>query len=513
MALSIKTNNSQSVHIGEGMQGWNGNQGMRNQIRAEHNGIFTTRRDNVSDTQQTSRDIQERERMIGDGYGASIVKSEQVRGNDRMRTIDYTGNSGVIGTGGGILSSTSGVGLPLGKVQTLASVDVSEGIAKENIRGTSGPLTRIPVYNVPNGITNTSQHAFADHTHRMIKGPDPSTLKSFLQVSVKPTATYKRRENSSNFDKSMGMVIKKHVNQPSASAGKRTDSRFEEYKHHTTINETTDSRLQVDITSGTVHRTREPTTHNIKQTAPQFTTDAFAVKTYKPKEPTTHNIQQIAPQFTTNAFAVKTYKPKEPTTHNIQQTAPQFTTEAFAVKTYKPKEPTIHDIKQTAPQFTTDAFAVKTYKPKEPTTHNIQQTAPQFTTEAFAVKTYKPKHEQEHKLQNLASKTLIENIKAVNSDSRVYKHQQHENDIGFSQTQPHAEIIPAVKIKRALYTPYKQDATLKPTRDTITGFIPSERIKHQISHQRQTIENKKQVRPSLHEYSARAAPVYPSTIN
>ena len=459
MALSIKTNNSQSVHIGEGMQGWNGNQGMRNQIRAEHNGIFTTRRDNVSDTQQTSRDIQERERMIGDGYGASIVKSEQVRGNDRMRTIDYTGNSGVIGTGGGILSSTSGVGLPLGKVQTLASVDVSEGIAKENIRGTSGPLTRIPVYNVPNGITNTSQHAFADHTHRMIKGPDPSTLKSFLQVSVKPTATYKRRENSSNFDKSMGMVIKKHVNQPSASAGKRTDSRFEEYKHHTTINETTDSRLQVDITSGTVHRTREPTTHNIKQTAPQFTTDAFAVKTYKPKEPTTHNIQQIAPQFTTNAFAVKTYKPKEPTTHNIQQTAPQFTTEAFAVKTYKPK------------------------------------------------------HEQEHKLQNLASKTLIENIKAVNSDSRVYKHQQHENDIGFSQTQPHAEIIPAVKIKRALYTPYKQDATLKPTRDTITGFIPSERIKHQISHQRQTIENKKQVRPSLHEYSARAAPVYPSTIN
>lgn len=432
MALSIKTNNSQSVHIGEGMQGWNGNQGMRNQIRAEHNGIFTTRRDNVSDTQQTSRDIQERERMIGDGYGASIVKSEQVRGNDRMRTIDYTGNSGVIGTGGGILSSTSGVGLPLGKVQTLASVDVSEGIAKENIRGTSGPLTRIPVYNVPNGITNTSQHAFADHTHRMIKGPDPSTLKSFLQVSVKPTATYKRRENSSNFDKSMGMVIKKHVNQPSASAGKRTDSRFEEYKHHTTINETTDSRLQVDITSGTVHRTREPTTHNIKQTAPQFTTDAFAVKTYKPKEPTTHN---------------------------------------------------------------------------------IQQTAPQFTTEAFAVKTYKPKHEQEHKLQNLASKTLIENIKAVNSDSRVYKHQQHENDIGFSQTQPHAEIIPAVKIKRALYTPYKQDATLKPTRDTITGFIPSERIKHQISHQRQTIENKKQVRPSLHEYSARAAPVYPSTIN
>ena len=428
MVLSIKTNNSQSVNIGEGMQGWSGNQGMRNQILAEHRGIFTTRRDNVSETQKTSRDIQERERMIGDGYGASIVKSEQVRGNDRMRTIDYTGNSGVSGTGGGMLSSSSGVGLPLGKIQTLASFDVSEGIAKENIKGTAGQLNRIPVYNITNGVTNTSQYAFADYTHRMIKGPDSSTIKSFLQVSVKPTATYKGRENSDNFDKSMGMVIKKHVNYTSAYAGKRTDSRFEQFKNHTTINETTDSRLQVDVTSGSVHRTREPT---------------------------------------------------------------------------------IHDIKQIAPQFTTDAFAVKTYKPKEPTTHDIKQTAPQFTTDAFAVKTYKPKYEEEHKIQNLLGKTLVENIKAVNSDSRVYKYQQHENDISFSQAQPHAEIIPSRKIKRDTYSPYKQDATLKPTRDIVARFIPAERIKNKISHQRQTIENKKQVRPSLHEYSARAAPVYP----
>lgn len=300
MSISIKTNRKSRVHMNEGMEGWGGSQGMRNQISAKSYGVFTRRIDSVSTTQEAERQAQEREELIGDGYGAAIRRPEQIRGRDQMRQIDYSGASSGYGFSDsnrrGTVGSSSGVGMPLGKNQTLSSIDTSEGITKEFIRGTAGNLARLPVYNVEQGDTNNTYSSFSGHEHRPIKSHETAPLKIdnyILNTSVEPTAVYLPKQEAGQDDMYIRSKLKEEVvNVKDAFSGTETMKRFELDKHMNTNTETIE-RLKVAVESGTRHLSKNETEHIIKELTSKIQNNATSVKSFRPKFEVEHKLHDF----------------------------------------------------------------------------------------------------------------------------------------------------------------------------------------------------------------------------
>lgn len=238
MVLSIRTTYSgKSNFSDDNILGWSGNQGLKNQIKAVPRSQYTTRRDKVGMTQIAENESRKRiEELSGhDQYGGVIRNTNQTRGKDPMRTIDYTGSS----TG-----TSAPVGLPLGKNNPVSSVKLNEGIERETIRGKSEPINRQSVHNIKQEQTNKSHFRYS-----LVNNIDLDTVikENMLHTSVQPTRVYLRKDLPSNF----GTQIK--TKNPINVLGNTSTNRlnkFEYQKAHQLNSELTNNRINIHGNSG-----------------------------------------------------------------------------------------------------------------------------------------------------------------------------------------------------------------------------------------------------------------------
>ena len=155
---AIRTTNSRRAPtVSQEMSGWGGDQGLKSQIKAEHVGAFTTRRDSVSMTGDAEKQAMARINMLKetDQYGSGFRAKNQTRGIPQFRSIDYAGN----GSSGS--NSTAGVGQPLGKVPSISNVSLTTGILRESIRGESEAVSHRGVRNIGEGSTTAMRVNYA----------------------------------------------------------------------------------------------------------------------------------------------------------------------------------------------------------------------------------------------------------------------------------------------------------------------------------------------------------------
>ena len=482
MALSFKTNNSARVHIGEGMDGWTGGRGMRNQIKAKNYGVFTSRKDKVGDTQDVIREMEERERLIGEGYGSAIKHSEQVRGRDQMRKIDYSGNnSGTVNSNK--IGSSSGVGLPLGKVQTISEIDTTQGILKEYIRGTTGQLNRLPVYNVGNGSANNSFYSFIDVEHRGMKSHETAALKMddlFSSISVQPTAVYSAKQIAEPFNTQIKSNVKPQMLNGNLVSGVNTKTKFDLDKKYLITNGMTD-RIYAEGVTGERHMTRNPIEHVLRVLDSKISTTGFTGKSHRSRNEKEHLLRDLESKLTVEGFTGKSYRSKDEKEHLLRELDAKLSVEGFTGKTY----------------FT-----------KEEKEHALRDLEPKLSTEAFASRRFFTKEEKEHALRDLEPQLAVTNVTSNISDKRISKIVEHTNEIKFSQTPVVTEIIPAERITQQ-FSSHREPVALKETRKEVAQFIPShERIKQVHSLERDEIQLKPS-RPSMDGFASQAAPTYP----
>ena len=133
----------------------------------------------------------------GDQYGTLVRARNQNRKNDYMRDIDYAGNNTR-----NSLNSTSGVGKPLGKNESIRNINVYDSIMKENIRGLSEATSRQSVYNIPQGYTKQSKFIVATPEKARIykAAPARATKESLLNTHVSASVTYLPKQSYKPFN-------------------------------------------------------------------------------------------------------------------------------------------------------------------------------------------------------------------------------------------------------------------------------------------------------------------------
>jgi hypothetical protein len=257
MALSIRTTNRGVSPLADhNMDGWGGEKGLRNQIKGHHQSMYTSRKDKTDITRLAEHETELRikELSSNDQYGTFMRAKNQNRGNDYMRTIDYVGNNS---TTDNIIKSSSGVGKPLGKNDTIRNINISPGIFKENIRGHYEAQSRQGVHNTGVGDSSKLKSHFATpETSRIYKGPEKPALKeNFLLTSVKANQTYMPKHTGISFNTDINSNIISKISIDGYS-GNSTKNRFEPTKYHPTITETKDEILYTKGFSGVSTKNR-----------------------------------------------------------------------------------------------------------------------------------------------------------------------------------------------------------------------------------------------------------------
>jgi len=238
MVLSIRTTYSgRSNSADENILGWSGSDGLKNQIKAVSRSQYTTRRDKVEMTQIAESQSRKRIEELSsfDQYGGNINNTNQSRGKDPMRTVDYVGNSS---------KSSAAVGLPLGKNHPVSHVDFKHGIQHETIRGKSESINRQSVYNINQEKTNKKDTRYA-----LVKDVDLGTVvkENMLRTNVRPTRIYRRKDLPTNFGTQP--KIKNPINVIGTTGTNRLD-RFEYQKEHQLNSELTNNRIKIQGKSG-----------------------------------------------------------------------------------------------------------------------------------------------------------------------------------------------------------------------------------------------------------------------
>jgi len=187
--------NSNKMSIGEGLGGWSGHRGMRNQIKKESIGMFTKRKVKVGDVQDYTLEAARRMDLIGDEFGSPIVKFTRGKDYQIEGGVDY-------GT------STAALG-PLGKPLLYLNDNVTGGV-----RSVSEPGSRQSVFNIPLGMASIGKESFAtiDQT-RIIKGPVKGVINDeILNVNVQPTHVYMTKQTASPFNVPVNSSVKDKTN-------------------------------------------------------------------------------------------------------------------------------------------------------------------------------------------------------------------------------------------------------------------------------------------------------------
>ena len=198
--FSVLTN-SNKMSLGEGLGGWSGNRGMRNQIKKESVGMFTKRKIKVEDVQDYTLEAARRMDIVGDDFGSPIVKFP--RGKDFQ--IEGGVNYG---------TSTASLG-PLGKPLLYLNDNVTGGV-----RSVSEPESRKSVYNIPLGMASLGKQQFATIDQvRIVKGPALGTFKNeLLNVSVRPTHVYMVKQDAVPFNLDVNSSVRDKLLNVSAQA-------------------------------------------------------------------------------------------------------------------------------------------------------------------------------------------------------------------------------------------------------------------------------------------------------
>lgn len=238
MVLSIRTTYSgKSNSADENILGWAGSEGLKNQIKAVPRSQYTTRRDKVGMTQIAENESRKRIEELSsfDQYGGNINNTNQSRGKDPMRTVDYTGKSS---------NSSAAVGLPLGRNHPISHVDFTHGIKHDTIRGMSESVNRQSVHNIKHEKTNKSNIMYS-----LVKDVDLNKVikENMLYTNVRPTRIYRPKDLPTNFGTQIR--TKNPINVVGNTGTNRLD-RFEYQKQHQINSELTNNRIKIQGKSG-----------------------------------------------------------------------------------------------------------------------------------------------------------------------------------------------------------------------------------------------------------------------
>lgn len=238
MVLSIRTTYSgKSNSADENILGWAGSEGLKNQIKAVPRSQYTTRRDKVEMTQIAENESRKRIEELSsfDQYGGVITNTNQSRGKDPMRTVDYAGKS---------VNSSAAVGLPLGKNHPVSHVDFTHGIQHDTIRGMSESVNRQSVHNIKQEKTNKSHTMYS-----LVKDVDLRKVikENMLYTNVRPTRIYRPKDLPTNFGTQI--KTKNSINVIGNTGTNRLD-RFEYQKQHQLNSELTNNRIKIQGKSG-----------------------------------------------------------------------------------------------------------------------------------------------------------------------------------------------------------------------------------------------------------------------
>ena len=187
--------NSKKISIGEGLGGWSGNKGMRNQIQKESVGMFTKRKLKVGDIQDHIFEAARRVDDVGDGFGSAIAKFPRAKDYQIQGGVDY-----------GTPIATLG---PLGKPLLYLNDHVTE-----SVRSVIEPGSRKSVYNIPLGFSSMGKEFYATNDQiRILKGPVSGTLKEeLLNITVQPTHVYMTKHNATPFNVPVASSVRDKVN-------------------------------------------------------------------------------------------------------------------------------------------------------------------------------------------------------------------------------------------------------------------------------------------------------------
>lgn len=251
--------NSNKMSFGEGLGGWSGQKGMKNQIKKESIGMFTKRKVKVGDVQDHTLEAARRMDQVGDEFGSPIVKFPRGKDYQIEGGVDY-------GT------STAALG-PLGKPLLYLNDNVTGGV-----RSVSEPGSRQSVFNIPTGMAAVGKQQFATNDQvRIIKGPALGTYKDeILNVNVQPTHVYMTKQTSAPFNIDVNNSVRDKTN-ISAQAPLYSNSMIKQTATPFNVHVNSSVRDKMNVSAQTQH------SDNLNYVPHSYTEKSIKLQSAQPK--------------------------------------------------------------------------------------------------------------------------------------------------------------------------------------------------------------------------------------